>query len=771
MKIGIISKMFVVLAVLLVSIMSVSAVDLSVGPTKLTDSDGATTLYVDANPVCTFKLYTTNSDVEDNLDDMDVKVDWYQNGDLTDFVAVDAQDLVFSEDIDVSMPNPSLEVGDTIKCEITATLEVGEDTFTDSDDKTKTIGNYDPVLDLSNVDVQNIDEDSEEGEIFLAFGIDTEDGFDLSYSIASENTAKVDCAVTTDGSEFTFKPAADYFNTNSNDACCTVKVTDSNSGSDEDDVCFKVTNDGADSITFTSSASGSATVDVEYSYAVTVSNPDELTLNVDVSPAWLSVKDKTKTGFTVSGTPNLAISENVVITVTAGDQEIKQEYSLGVSNPSEPSISSKTTGVEFSTSFTYNLNSMLANPSNVPVTFEVTNKPNTMTVSSEGTNTNNKLTWVPTETDKGDHTINVKATYMISGQQKETVSVTLKVRVKGPSCLAIKDIDADVGPNSDDLDSDSGADKDGGDVEAQPGDIVVLSIEVENICEEEDDNDHEVEEIEVTAVLEEIKDEDEQDFDETYKDLDVDEDDTQDFTFEVPDDADKGTYTITIDVVGYDKESGDLYETDQVTVDVIVDKESHKLKFNTFSLNPSTVSCTFNTQLAVKLVNIGDNDEDDIELVISNSELNIEEIELIDRLEEGDSDDDDTYFKKTYNLQIPSDANLGSYVLTGKVYYDDGDEDEAISAILNVVGCGGSSTATGTTVDLDDEQEETVEVITTAAPITSTSQTATATTDSTDDEVEQDSFFDSGVYVGFLIAAIVIVLLVIVGLVVAIGRK
>ena len=190
-----------------------------------------------------------------------------------------------------------------------------------------------------------------------------------------------------------------------------------------------------------------------------------------------------------------------------------------------------------------------------------------------------------------------------------------------------------------------------------------------------------------------------------------------------------------------------------------------------FSLNPSTASCTFNTQLAVKLVNIGDNDEDDIELVISNSELNIEEIELIDRLEEGDSDDDDTYFKKTYNLQIPSDANLGSYVLTGKVYYDDGDEDEAISAILNVVGCGGSSTATGTTVDLDDEQEETVEVITTAAPITSTSQTATATTDSTDDEVEQDSFFDSGVYVGFLIAAIVIVLLVIVGLVVAIGRK
>jgi len=775
MRISTISKLFVVLAVLLVSIMSVSAVDLVVGPTKLLDDDGTTTLYEDANPVCKFKLYSTNSDVEDNLADMDVKVDWYQNNELTDFVTVDPADLSLGQYIEVDMPNPDLEVSDTVKCTVTATLVVGDVTYSDDDNAQKTVQNQDPTLNFNNAFI-TIEEDSDLAqwdEFVLDYADDFEQGqADLTFSIKSENTAKVDCSVNSEGTEFKFKPASNYFNSNSNDACCTVKVVDSNGGDADDDICFKVNNDNADPISFTSTASGSATVDVEYSYSVTVSNPDELSMNVQVSPAWLTVSDKTETGFKVSGTPTQAITEDVTITVTAGGEDYEQKYSLSVSNPSEPTLTSKSTSVEYATTFNYNLNTMLANPSNLPVTFEIVSKPNTMSVGSEGTNTNNKLTWTPTEDDKGDHVINVKATYTISGQQKESATVTLKVRVKGPSCIAIKDMDVDVGPNDDDLDSDSGVNKEGGDFEAEPGDFVKLNVEIENICDKDEINDldHEVEDIEVTVTLEEIGDEDEQDQDESYKDLDVGDEDNMDFTFDIADDADSTTYTMTVEAIGYDKDTGDLYEIDPVTIDVVVDKEDHKLKFNTFSVNPSTISCTYNAQLSVKVINIGDNDEEDIELVISNSDLGIEEIELIDELQEGDSDDSDSYFKKTFNLQVPSDAPLGSYVISGKVYYDDGDEDETVSAVLNIVGCGTQTTTTTTSNNVEEGEDETVEVVTTAAPITTSQQTATATADS-DDEVNQDSFFDSSVYVGFLIAAIIVVLLVIVGLIVAISRK
>src|SRR3989338_4235730 len=627
MKSSIIGKLFILLTVFLISILAVSAADLSVNfvGVKTGNNPESTKIYSNSNPVfCKFQLASTNANVKANLDKLEAQVTWNYNGENQEPINIVLPNGYQLSNYLKTNFNGDLNVADSLTCKVDATWTDPVDSekqFQASGTSSITVLNTNPTLNFGGNDILTINEDSDTNSWSQApvnFAGDVDQGIEgLTFTVSSDSN-KVSCSVEATGESLTFKHAANYFNTNSNEAFCEVTVKDSNGGSASDKLFFKV--------------------------------------------------------------------------------------------------------------------------------------------------------------NKGNYTVKVTGTYNGVGSPIEK---TFTLTVKEHSCLVIKDIDAKKG--QDGTDSESGVDQNGGTIdEVEPGDKLKIDIELENVCKEETDNDHDINDIELTVTLQEMADEGDRDEDLTYDDLKSDDSDSQTVTFSVPIDADEGSYEMTIEGKGYDDKSNDLYEIDPVKITVKVEKPNDKLKFKTFTLNPSTISCTKKTQLSVKLLNTGSSDEE-VQLVLSSSELNIEEIELF-TLEEGDADDDDTMYTKTYTFDVPSNAATGSYVITGKAYYNSGDDEETetASAILTVAGCGTTSTsASGSSQQTydsgSDETSEEVEVVSTPAPVTTTTTTQTVTAEPPATTATtiggEESFFESSLYIGLLVAGIIVVLLVIVVLIVAVSRR
>jgi len=700
MKSSIIGKLFILLTVFLISLMAVSAADLSVNfvGVKTGNNPESTKIYSNSNPVfCKFQLASTNANVKANLDKLEAQVTWNYNGENQEPINIVLPNGYQLSNYLKTNFNGDLNVADSLTCKVDATWTDPVDSekqFQASGTSSITVLNTNPTLNFGGNDILTINEDSDTNSWSQApvnFAGDVDQGIEgLTFTVSSDSN-KVSCSVEATGESLTFKPAANYFNTNSNEAFCEVTVKDSNGGSASDKLFFKVNKGNDDSATLNSIASQTAYVGETFTLDMVqyVSNPDGYSVDYVLTP----------TGTTT------------------------------------------------------------ALPVGLPTT-----------------DTNDKFTFTPTVANKGTYTVKVTGTYNGVGSPIEK---TFTLTVKEHSCLVIKDIDAKKG--QDGTDSESGVDQNGGTIdEVEPGDKLKIDIELENVCKEETDNDHDINDIELTVTLQEMADEGDRDEDLTYDDLKSDDSDSQTVTFSVPIDADEGSYEMTIEGKGYDDKSNDLYEIDPVKITVKVEKPNDKLKFKTFTLNPSTISCTKKTQLSVKLLNTGSSDEE-VQLVLSSSELNIEEIELF-TLEEGDADDDDTMYTKTYTFDVPSNAATGSYVITGKAYYNSGDDEETetASAILTVAGCGTTSTsASGSSQQTydsgSDETSEEVEVVSTPAPVTTTTTTQTVTAEPPATTATtiggEESFFESSLYIGLLVAGIIVVLLVIVVLIVAVSRR
>jgi hypothetical protein len=763
-----------VLTVFLISVMTVSA--FTVDATIVAQGGNQ---YSDTTLSCRYTL-SGNAGTYDS-----VTTKWFKNN--AEQTAYNDQKTNIADGL-YTIAGPSgitqIDPFDQWHCKVTAVA--GADTVEDSA-VPFLIKNYAPTLDFTPLGTLSFMEDSSTSSVALmGFASDkdltqAEKATGLTFSVVYKDASKVDCSVTSDGT-LSYTPAPNYYGS----AKCTLQVKDAQSYPAQADVNFNVIN-APDQFTITPIADQVGKIGQLFSYEVTVTNPDKSSVSYSLlnQPAGMVISKITDEKAKITFTPAAAGAfPGITVKASTGGFDYYEDFKLTVTEKTAPTFNTiSDQKVTADSKWSLNLGSFVSNVDNVPVVFSIESKapttliPAQMVMSTDSAvYTNNKLEWTPTVANIGTYYFTVKAKYTLSGQET-TVSRDLKLRVGKESCIVINDIDASVGTSDEEMDSDSGVNKEGGSVDVKPGEKLNINVELKNICEEEDDKDfkHTVEDINVEVTLDEIGSEDEQDKDKDYKDLDVGDKDNQDFLFTIAEDADKGTYTLTIEASGSDEDTGDFYEIDPVTIDVMVDKEDHDLNFKTFTLNPTSLSCTKNTQLTVKLVNVGDKDEDDIELVVSSDELNLEEIEFIDELQEGDADDEDSYFKKTYSINVPSSVKTGTYVITGKAYYDNDDEVETASAVLTVVPCGPSTDSEEeeeeVVVEDEEGQKDVVEIVTTAAPITSSTQTATATPVTNDDVVVQDSFFESDLYVGLLIAAIVVVLLVIIGLVVAISRR
>jgi len=283
------------------------------------------------------------------------------------------------------------------------------------------------------------------------------------------------------------------------------------------------------------------------------------------------------------------------------------------------------------------------------LTYSLTTSPTGMSISSS----TGAISWTPTSSQMGMHNITVQVS-----DGNLTDSQSYNISVSAARRLRIKDLDVKI-----DSKSDKGvADGDLIKREAEPESNIEFKVEVESGFLDEDDM--KIEDIVVEITIRDIDDGD--DIDEESKEFDLrpERDKKVTLDFKVPLEVDEDTYDVDIHVEG-DDENGTRYEVDW-TVYLEVEKNKHDIKIIKASLSPAVVKCQKTTTLNTEIINLGREDEDEVVLEITSSDLvdfrkdNIE-------LEEGV---DDSRYSKSLSISIPDDLKIGAYPIEILTYYD-----------------------------------------------------------------------------------------------------
>lgn len=247
------------------------------------------------------------------------------------------------------------------------------------------------------------------------------------------------------------------------------------------------------------------------------------------------------------------------------------------------------------------------------------------------------------------------------------------------SKLLITDVEVEVDGEDDSIDVSQDGDRVS--EEAKPGSKVEIKVEVENNFTDTDDLD--IEDIEIRVTIEGIDDGDDLDEEADEFDLRAERDDSETLEFDIPIEVGEGDYDVLIEVEGEDENGTE--HTAELTFILEVEKERHEIRFTRLSLSPEQVQCSRNTQFSVNLINTGQEDEEDIELRITNTQLGIDETDTFD-LDEGEFDDDMKY-SRSFSFTVDEDVAAGTYPIEARVTYDDGGETETERVSLLVQEC------------------------------------------------------------------------------------
>ena len=302
--------------------------------------------------------------------------------------------------------------------------------------------------------------------------------------------------------------------------------------------------------------------------------------------------------------------------------------------------------------------------------------------------------------------------------------------------------------------------------EAKPGDNVQFKIQATNNFT--DAEDLEIEDIEVTITIEGIDDDDDLEEEGEIKDLKAEKDDDVTIGFTIPLEVDEGDFDVLIEIEG-DDENGTAHAV-EYDLELEVQKEDNEVKFLRNTLTPSEIKCGRTVQLSTAVINTGADDEDDVTLEVTNTELGVSFRETFDL--SNDPFDEDSKFAKSYTMTIPQDTASGIYTLQSAVTFNSGSDTETDTADLVVAQCevfAGEEVA-----EEEEEAEEDTGVVVVQPPVTTPKTdviTAGAVTAPTLPATEEKSFLESN---GFLVALVVgEVLLVVIAilLVTAVMRK
>ena len=233
-----------------------------------------------------------------------------------------------------------------------------------------------------------------------------------------------------------------------------------------------------------------------------------------------------------------------------------------------------------------------------------------------------------------------------------------------------------------------------------PGDIVVVEVEVDNEYSSSDE-DGDVEDIVIEVILYDLTDGDELDSIESDEfDLDAgdEEDDLDDFELEIPADVDSD-HEIRVYVLVYEdgnKDTNCEFESQEIDVE----RRKHDVDIDKFTLTPSVANPGDTISAQIEVENIGDRDEDDVYVKLTNTALGVSQTSNefdLDRYGKSDSD-----HKLTFTFTVPDDVNAGTYSIEVSVYDESGDVYESGNEFKDLVisssGTGPTDTPTDTVI-------------------------------------------------------------------------
>ena len=219
--------------------------------------------------------------------------------------------------------------------------------------------------------------------------------------------------------------------------------------------------------------------------------------------------------------------------------------------------------------------------------------------------------------------------------------------------------------------------------DAKPGDKLEFRVEMKNTYTSAEDL--KIRNVIVNVKIEGIDNGD--DLEEESNEFDLSPGSTKRVTlkFQVPEEVDEDSFDVIITADGDDK-NGTSHSA-EMRLNLQINKESHKVKITRDTLSPAEVSCNRkNMQMAVTLLNIGTEDEDTVNLEISNSDLRLDIKDDIGQLK-AEPNEPESRFSKVYRFNVPADAEAGSYPITLKVLYNNDRKLSEDTQTLTVIDC------------------------------------------------------------------------------------
>lgn len=324
--------------------------------------------------------------------------------------------------------------------------------------------------------------------------------------------------------------------------------------------------------------------------------------------------------------------------------------------------------------------------------------------------------------------------------------------------------------------------------DAEPGDNVEFRITLLNNYSTTDPNEEDVEiaasvEIEIDG----IEDDEDYEDDSDEEDIKAGKDEEFKFDYDIPLEVDSDDYTVTFTIEADD----DLNNNHDFTFSFkfTVDKKTHDVRITRAEVLPESVGCNRNgVRLTAGVLNVGDKDEDDSELLITSPALDLNIRETFD-LEEG-AFDDDVKFNEDFVFDVPEDLKQGTYPITVKISYDDNDMSETETVNLIVDHCEDLEAEEEEEPEEEEEEQEeepqqSVQDVDVVTPINTITQPTLPPQQSTnepvdtssqnevevEEEVEEGGLFSSNLFIALLIGFQVIVAIIIIMIIVRVSRK
>ncbi len=251
---------------------------------------------------------------------------------------------------------------------------------------------------------------------------------------------------------------------------------------------------------------------------------------------------------------------------------------------------------------------------------------------------------------------------------------TLSLKMQAVNQLEIQDLDGTLeGRGKQSIDDGDTLDN------GKPGDAFDLEVQVENNYADRTNLAIEDVDLELDCSDDEIDLDDES---QDLGDISEDDDEFESFNGEIEDDAEDGTVSCTLKVIGRD-ENGALHG-DKIDFKIEIERQSHEIRIDSVTANPSVIACGDNSiTLTVDFTNVGRSDEDDVAIEIQTSKELAFTTRVTD-LAELDEDDSDT---QTFNIPIPAKLAAGVYALQVKTFYDNTkNSDTEVAQVENVCG-------------------------------------------------------------------------------------